>query len=122
MLRDMRPVGLLSLLLASPAAADVLFATSYNDHALTTLNLKGSDLTTVSKSYDCGSEPTWLTLDSAKSVLYCLNEGWGGNASITSYKTGADGSLTKLDILPALKSPVAATLYGTNNSGLAVAF
>jgi 6-phosphogluconolactonase (cycloisomerase 2 family) len=122
MLGDMMPTVLLSLLLAIPASADILFATSYNDHALTTLNLKGSSLSVVSKSYDCGSEPTWLTLDYAKSVLYCLNEGWGGNASITSYKTGADGTLEKLDILPVLKSPVASTLFGPNNTELAVAY
>ncbi len=122
MLRDMAPRGLLSLLLATSASAEVLFATSYNDHALTVLNLKGSALTAVSKSYDCGSEPTWLTLDSAKSVLYCLNEGWGGNSSITSYKTTADGTLAKLDILPVLKSPVASTLFGPNNTEQAVAF
>ena len=109
------------LLAATPALADVLFATSYNDHAVTTLQLNGSSISTVSKSYDCGSEPTWLTLDYANSVLYCLNEGWGGNASITSYKTSASGNLTKLDILPVLKSPVASTLFGPNNSELAVA-
>ncbi len=112
----------LSLLLATPAAADVLFATSYNDHAVTALNLQGSTLSVISNSYDCGSEPTWLTLDYAKSVLYCLNEGWGGNASITSYKTGVNGSLAKLDLLPVLKSPVASTLFGPNNSELAVAY
>lgn len=113
---------LLSLLLAAPASAEVLFATSYNDHAVTALNLDGSSLSVINKTYDCGSEPTWLTLDHAKSVLYCLNEGWGGSSSITSFKTRADGNLETLDILPVLKSPVASTLYGPNNSGLAVAF
>ncbi|OIW24773.1 putative isomerase YbhE [Coniochaeta ligniaria NRRL 30616] len=113
---------LLSMLFAAPAFAEILFATSYNDHALTTLNLSGSSLSTVSKSYDCGSEPTWLTLDYTNSVLYCLNEGWGGNASITSYKTSVGGALTELDFLPVLKSPVASTLFGANNSQLAVAF
>jgi len=112
----------LALSLAAPAAAEVLFATSYNDHAVTALSLKGSTLSVLSKSYDCGSEPTWLTLDYAKSVLYCLNEGWGGSASITSYKTSADGALQKQHILPVLKSPVASTLFGPDNAGLAVAF
>lgn len=113
---------LLSALLAAPASATILYATSYNDHGLTTLNLNASSLSVVSKTYDCGSEPTWLTLDHANNVLYCLNEGWGGNASITSYHTAANGSLTELDFLPVLKSPVASTLFGKDNSGLAVAF
>lgn len=114
---------LLSLLLAAPATAQIIYASSYNDHSVTTLWLNGSSLTPVGKpSYDCGSEPTWLTLDHAKSVLYCLNEGWGGAASITSYSTAADGTLTKLDFLPVLKSPVASTLFGPSNSELAVAY
>lgn len=111
-----------SLLLAAPAAAEIIYVTSYNDHGLYTLNLNGSSLSVASKSYECGSEPTWLTLDYPKSVLYCLNEGWGGNASITSYKTSANGSLAALDILPVLKSPVASTLFGPNDTKLAVAF
>jgi 6-phosphogluconolactonase (cycloisomerase 2 family) len=113
---------LLYTLLAAPVSAQILFATSYNDHALTTLNLRGTSLSVVTKSYVCGSEPTWLTLDYSNSVLYCLNEGWGGNASITSYKTNVTGGLTELDFLPVLKSPVASTLFGADNSQLAVAF
>ncbi|KAK3385164.1 YkgB protein [Podospora didyma] len=115
-------LGLLSALLAAPASAEILFATSYNDHAVTSLHLNGSALSVVSKSYDCGSEPTWLTLDSSNKVLYCLNEGWGGAASITSYKPSADGILSKLNVLPVLKSPVASTLFGPKNGGLAVAY
>jgi 6-phosphogluconolactonase (cycloisomerase 2 family) len=114
----------LTVLLATAVSAEVLYASSYNDHSVTVLNLdsaKGT-LTAASRNYDCGSEPTWLTLDHAKSLLYCLNEGWGGKASITSYKTNADGSLVTLNVLPVLKSPVASTLYGPSNSGLAVAY
>lgn len=124
MVNDVAPKGLLSLLLltASPTAAAVrLWATSYNDHALYSLRLQYKDLSVTSKSLDCGSEPTWMTLDKGKSTLYCLNEGWGGNSSITSYKVNEDASLETLDILPVLKSPVSAELYGPNNNGLAVA-
>ncbi|KAK4209958.1 Lactonase, 7-bladed beta-propeller-domain-containing protein [Rhypophila decipiens] len=116
------------LLLLAPAAASaqIIYATSYNNHALTTLNLdvaKGSLAKLGAEKTDCGSEPTWLTLDAANSVLYCLNEGWGGAASITSYKaSAASGALETLDILPVLKSPVSATLFGANNSRLAVAY
>lgn len=117
--------NLLSLLLAAaaPSSAVFLYATSYNDHAVTTLdlNVEGGKLTTLSKSLDCGSEPTWLTLNKADKVLYCLNEGWSGNSSITSFKTTANGTLATLDIIPVLKSPVSSTLYGPGKSGLAVA-
>ena len=114
--------SLAALLLAAPASASILFATSYNDHSLNVLSLEGSSLSVKSKSYDCGSEPTWLTLNYAKKALYCLNEGWGGNASITSYETKADGSLMEYQILPTLKSPVASLLYGPNKEDLAVAY
>jgi len=112
--------GLLSLSLAARASATILFATSYNDHAVTSLNLQGSTLSVVGKNLDCGSEPTWLTLDKASSRLFCLNEGWGGAASITSYKTKKDGTLETKDVLPVLKSPVSSTLYA-GGKGLAVA-
>ncbi|KAK5651464.1 hypothetical protein OQA88_12471 [Cercophora sp. LCS_1] len=112
---------LLAFLLAAPASAEIIYATSYNDQAVTSLNLTGSSLSVILKKNDCGSEPTWLTLDSAKGVLYCLNEGWGGSSSITSYKTSAAGGLDTLKVLPILKSPVASTLFGPDNSKLAVA-
>ena len=116
----MIPSSLWSLALAAPASATILFATSYNDHALTSLNLEGSSLSVIEKNLDCGSEPTWLTLDKSTSRLFCLNEGWGGNASITSYKTKKDGTLDTKDVLPVLKSPVSSTLYA-GGKGLAVA-
>jgi len=108
-------------LLAASATATTLYATSYNDHSLNVLSFNGSSLNIVSKDYNCGSEPTWLTLDYGKSILYCLNEGWGGSASITSYSTKGS-NLTKLDGIPVTKSPVASTLFGPGNSELAVAF
>ena len=113
---------LLAFLLGSSASAEIIYATSYNDHAVTALNLNGSSLTVLGTKLDCGSEPTWLTLDKAKGILYCLNEGWGGAASITSYMTSASGLLSTLDVLPVLKSPVSATLFGKGNSKLAVAY
>jgi 6-phosphogluconolactonase (cycloisomerase 2 family) len=115
-------VHVLSVLVAARAAAAVnLWATSYNDHTVTSLELKGKSLTVLGKNLDCGTQPTWLTLDKAKNTLYCLNEGWDPPSSITAYKTKRDGSLETLDILPVLKSPVSSTLYGPGNSGLFVA-
>ena len=66
---------LLSVLLASSASATFLFSTSYNDHSLNILYFDGSSLSAFAKNYDCGSEPTWLTVNYARSALYCLNEG-----------------------------------------------
>ena len=120
MVRFLSPKAFVAALLAAPISAELLYATSYNDHAVTVLDLKDGELKVLDKSLDCGSEPTWLTLDKAQGVLYCLNEGWGGAASITSFKTSKEGKLTTLNILPVLKTPVASTLFG-KNKGLAVA-
>lgn len=115
---------LLSVLLASSSAsATFLFSTSYNDHSLNILSYNGSSLSALAKNYDCGSEPTWLTVNTAKRALYCLNEGWGGNASITSYSIESNGSSVRTrEVLPTLKSPVASTLFGTNQENIAVAY
>lgn len=114
-------VHVLSVLVAARAVSAVhLWASSYNDHAVTTLELKGNALNVLDKNLDCGTQPTWLTLDKSKGLLYCLNEGWDGVSSITSYKS-KNGKLETLDVLTVLKSPVASTLYGPGNSGLAVA-
>lgn len=115
-------VHVLSVLVAARAAAAVtLYASSYNDAAVTSLELKGKSLTVLGKKLDCGSQPTWLTLDKPKNLLYCLSEGWDHPAQIATYKTGKDGKLETLDILPVLKSPVSSTLYGPDKSGLFVA-
>lgn len=121
MVKTTIPIGLVALFLSVPVSAVKLWATTYNDGMVTTLDFSNGDLTVVDKNKDCGTEPTWLTLDKANSLLYCLNEGWGGSASLTSYQVNSDDSISTLDVLPVLKSPVAASLYGPNNSGLAVA-
>ena len=112
------------LLLAPPVVGIIIYATSYNNHMLSVLSLNGSSLLVVGQSLDCGSEPAWLTLDYSKSILYCLNEGWdeNKNASITSFRTKADGTLETSGVLPLIKSPVAATLYGPRSEDLAIAF
>ena len=119
----MAMLSLVPLLLAASASASFLFSTSYNDHSLNILWFNGSSLSVFAKNFECGSEPTWLTLNYAKNALYCLNEGWGGNASITSYSIGGNGTSVKSQqILRALKSPVASTLLGTQQEDLAVAY
>src|SRR5687767_15027153 len=110
MVKNTISVGLVALFLSVPVSAVKLWATSYNDHAVTTLDFSGSSLSVLGKNLDCGSEPTWLTLDKANSLLYCLNEGWGGAASLTSYQVNSDDSISTLDSIPVLKSPVAGSV------------
>ena len=122
MLRGNLYAGLLSLA-AAPSSAVLLYASSYNDRTVTTLDLdvEAGTLKTLSKVTDCGSEPAWLTLDKDQGILWCLSEGWSAESAIASYKTSADGTLETLGVWNVTKSPVSSTLYGPNNSGLAVA-
>lgn len=115
-----------SLLLGTRlAAAEFLYVSSY-DGNVTTLDLTsaaGVDnplvLKTVSTSQGCGENPSWLQLDHANSVLYCVDEGFDTGGSLSSLRTNNDGSLTSLDTAATIVSPVSAVLFGTN--GLAMA-
>lgn len=117
-----------AVLAAGPAAADLLYVSSYSG-SVTTLNLTsctgGSSvppMKPVSSSQACGSSPTWLTLDHANAVLYCLDENLsGGNGSLNSLRTNADGSLTHLDSIDSNPGPVSAVIYGTKGNGLTMA-
>ncbi|KAG5980157.1 hypothetical protein E4U55_004345 [Claviceps digitariae] len=79
-------------------------------------------LRTVSSTNGCAGSPSWLTLDRAKSVLYCIDEGLTAvNGSLSSFATSAHGGLRKLDKVPTPGGPVSGVLYGQNRKGLAVA-
>ena len=121
-MKAMTSLCLFGVLLAAKSSASLIYTTSYNDHSVNLLALNGSSLSVVDKDYNCGSEPTWLTLNPnyGRTVLYCLNEGWGGNASITTYQVRVDGTLNATQILPVLRSPVASNMIDSKN--LAVAF
>jgi hypothetical protein len=118
----------LSLSLATATSATLLYVTSYAG-MVTTLNLTlpaggyGStgELEAISTSTECSTSPSWLTLDHANSVLYCLNEGLTPPGSLSSFKTSEDGSLVLLDQLDVLLGPVSSVIYGEDRDGLAVA-
>lgn len=119
-------LNLAALMLAnSIAAADLLYASSY-DGKVTTLNLTsaaGSSnppvMKTVATSKGCGDNPSWLRLDHANAVLYCVDEGFDTGGSLSSLRTNSDGSLTSLNKVATKVSPVSAVFFGTN--GLAMA-
>jgi hypothetical protein len=128
MFKDIVSAGLLSLSMVTPSSATLLYVSSYAG-TVTTLNLilpsgnasSPAALQTVSISTGCASSPSWLTLDDAKSVLYCLNEGLTGLSSVSSFKTSSNGSLVQLDQLDVISGPVAAVIYGGDRDGLALA-
>ncbi|KOS17740.1 Uncharacterized protein ESCO_002963 [Escovopsis weberi] len=76
----------------------------------------------TSVSAQCSTNPSWLTLDAPKDVLYCLDEGLNTvDGTLTSLKTNKDGSLSVLDQRPTLNGPVSGVFYGHNRNGLVMA-
>ncbi|KAL0933092.1 extracellular aldonolactonase [Colletotrichum truncatum] len=134
MMRDLLPAGFVPLLLSSlaaapaPAAASILFASSYSGD-ITTLNLTlsgenatQSTLQALSSSNGCGPSPSWLTLDKSNSRLYCTDEGLTtDHGSVSSFTTGPDGKLEQLAKVNTTVGPVSAVLFGEKNNGLAIA-
>lgn len=112
------------LLLSASAAscsASNLFVTSYGG-TLSTLALEATQngsysLDKLSSSTDCGSSPTWLTLDSERGILYCLDEGFSGpNGSVNALRVGKDGGLTLATSQQSITGPVSSVLYGDANA------
>ncbi|KAJ3486821.1 hypothetical protein NLG97_g6537 [Lecanicillium saksenae] len=112
-------------LAAREAAASLLYASSY-DGKISTLNVTdaaGSDnpssMKIVTTSKGCGANPSWLRLDHANALLYCVDEGFDTGGSLSALRTNDDGSLTALDTEATKVSPVSAVFFG--NHGLAMA-
>ncbi|KAK6085605.1 extracellular aldonolactonase [Seiridium cupressi] len=127
MLKGLGSAGLLSLPLVTTSSATLLYVSSYAG-TVTTLDLTlpsgntSAALEAISTSTGCASSPSWLTLDSSKSVLYCADEGLTTPlGSLTSFQTNVDGSLVQLDQLSVISGPVSAVVYGDAGDGLALA-
>ncbi|KAF2488861.1 carboxy-cis,cis-muconate cyclase-like protein [Lophium mytilinum] len=98
----------------SRTSASTLYVASYGG-TVSTLSLTGNTLVNISVNTNCGSAsnhaPTWLELDKANKVLYCLGE----EGSINSFKTSADGILSLIDQKATIKGPVSSIFFNNNN-------
>lgn len=111
----MATVELLLAALAATGAATTLYVSSYAG-SVTTLSLTKSyssyGLTNTSSSQDCGLSPSWLELDKANGILYCIDEGLTTpNGSINTLKTSADGVLTPIEHHDTIAGPVGSIFY-----------
>ncbi|CAI7670920.1 unnamed protein product [Penicillium bialowiezense] len=102
-------------LLVGQSAAQSLYAASYAGfvYSLSLGRANGTlGLDTRSQSRECGISPSWLMLDGAHNILYCLNEAIGAsNGSITSFNTHGNGSLDAVDTLTVPAGPVMSAMY-----------
>lgn len=120
----MRSISILPAL-AAAASATNLFVSSYAGN-VTTLSLTESNgnynLTPTSASPECGPNPSWLTLDANRGLLFCLNEGLTApNGSLSSFTINRDGSLNHVKNATTLNGPVSGTIYGNPSGRRAIA-
>lgn len=108
------------------ASSTLLYAASHAG-TVTTLDLQtssesGATLEAISTTTECAANPSWLTLDQSKSLLYCADRGLTNpNGTLVSFSKSADGTLTPLGKLPTIKGAVSSVVYGKGGGGIALA-
>ena len=103
-----------------------LFVASYNG-TISTLELiqdasNNYSLGIIASTTICGPNPSWITLDLARDVLYCTEPGMKtGAGTLYSFSVQPDGSLILLD---SLATPIGAAHFAlhSHNQALAVAY
>lgn len=118
----MRAIHLISILLyfLFLTNAATLFAAQSNGD-LTTLarTRRGNSyhLSVTSTTRDAGGNPSWLNVDAAQRLLYCLDRGQSDSTkgSLNSFKIGENGVLSKIDSVDAPFSGVAAASFDVGN-------
>ena len=61
----------------------------------------------------CAPNPSWLTIDANRGLLFCLNEGLTTpNGSLSSFTINTDGSLTHVQNTTTPNGPVSGVIYG----------
>lgn len=111
----------LVLALATTVSATNLFVSSYAGN-ITSLSLTERHGTyQLEKTFynpGCAPNPSWLTLDADRGLLYCLDEGLTvPNGSLSSYLVNSNGSLTQVEKAATISGPVNGVIYPPNSNG-----
>jgi 6-phosphogluconolactonase (cycloisomerase 2 family) len=109
----------------SAVSATTLFVADYSGN-ITSLSLTANDgsynLTKTHVNDGCGPNPSWLTIDSHRGLLFCMNEGFSTpNGSLTSFTISRDGSLQKVANIATPNGPVSGVIYGDPTGPQAIA-
>ncbi|TDZ13451.1 putative 6-phosphogluconolactonase [Colletotrichum spinosum] len=124
-LRDLASTWLLAAMAIKPASSTLLYAASHAG-TVTTLNLEvsetGATLDAISSTTECAANPSWLTLDQSKSLLYCADRGLTNpNGTLVSFHKSDNGTLSPLGKLETIKGAVSSVVYGKDGGGIALA-
>ena|ERR1700753_518016 len=88
-----------------------IYVSSYN-HTVTSLRITPQEripwrLQINGVTHDCGQNPSWLTFDTAKRCLYCLNEGINqSTGSVTALSISPSGYLMAVGKKTLISGPV----------------
>ncbi|KAL0934822.1 extracellular aldonolactonase [Colletotrichum truncatum] len=124
-LNKITPAWLLAVMAVQPVSSTLLYAASHAG-TVTTLDLKtsesGATLEAIASTTECAANPSWLTLDQSKSLLYCADRGINNpNGTLFSFKKSEGGILSPLGKLGTIKGAVSSVVFGKDNGGIALA-
>ena len=112
----------LALLVASCSATTLFVADSGGNVTSLSLDVgpgKNSSLVASHRTTECATNPSWLTLDAANRILYCVDRASNSvvNGSLNSFSVGDTGALVHIDRIPVSSSGVAGEIV-TLDSGV----
>lgn len=112
----MRTNSLILALSASFVSATNLWIADYGG-LITTAALSEKDgaytLIKTGETDKCGPNPSWLTVDTNRGLMFCLNEGLATvNGSVASFTIGADATLNFVRNDTTINGPVHGLIYG----------
>ncbi|KAK4543377.1 hypothetical protein LTR36_005520 [Oleoguttula mirabilis] len=121
----MLATALLALSAAATVSATNLFVSDYSGN-ITTLSLTAKNgtyaLNQTFQTTECAPNPSWLTIDADRGLLFCLNEGLETvNGSLSSFTINSDGSLKHIKNTTTISGPVNGVIYGAAAGKRAIA-
>ncbi|KAF9876881.1 extracellular aldonolactonase [Colletotrichum karsti] len=125
-LRKLTSACVLAAMSVQPVSSTLLYVASHAG-TVTTLDLQSSgsgstSLKAISETRECAANPSWLTLDQDKSLLYCADRGLTNpNGTLVSFEKSENGTLSPLGKLETIKGAVSSVVYGKDGGGIALA-
>ena len=121
----MLSIGALLVVGAALTSATNLFIADYAG-TITSVSLtekNGSySATKIFTNRQCSPNPSWLTIDADRGLLFCLNEGLTSlNGSVSSFTINSDGSLSHVKNATTISGPVSGVIYGNAAGQRAIA-
>lgn len=112
----MRSFTTITALCATLTAATNLWIADYGGLVTTAaLTEAGGEynVEATSTTDKCGPNPSWLTVDTNRGLMFCLNENIKGpNGSVASFTINHDASLNPVSNVTGIVGPVSGLIYG----------